>query len=86
MSKTTPGPWIVAPKIVSFGYLNFVGTATKSGGIAEVYNEHDTSLIAACPEMLEALRVVDSWARKNYLPPKEFELVLDAIAKAEGKE
>lgn len=89
MSRFTPGPW----KVVEDSYGNTVVTGkgmvveiglehiAKVGGLAE--HEANARLIAAAPELLEALINL----RDNFdYPPAAYEVILNAIAKAEGRE
>lgn len=97
MSKQshTPGPFFTR-------YIQHIGESSKNfwgiyappeGGrgaadkIARVYKESDANLIAAAPEMLEALELIliqrenfDDEAAKNI-----YELATEAIAKARGE-
>jgi len=74
MNKT-PDSWTVSP--IGRGHYR-IDPRAKGNWVAYA------RLIAAAPELLEALNLVDSWARKNQLEPEVFEAVLGAIAKAEG--
>ena len=90
MSKHTPGPWHCHEK---------VGVYTKDGKlVASIHTpisdrSHDARLIAAAPELLEALRMFVVWyglrdKHDTLLPPKmqeaELAQAMRAIAKAEG--
>jgi len=89
MSAHTPGPWrkgINDDSVVSDactedqrGFTNF----KYYGGhlIAESIENHNIPLIAAAPEMLDALKVALRWADKDWVG---YESVASAIAKAEG--
>lgn len=61
MKKHTPGPWKSALAVVSNAPSIYVITNGKWGApnLAQVYDEADARLIAAAPEMLEALKVAD---------------------------
>lgn len=94
-SKHTPGPWSVrcAPNhwMVDAGF--------RTGNIATINNgrvqqKHNAHLIAAAPEMLEALKMAReciAWCRKHHPDAQKGEGVpaeafIDAaIAKAEGR-
>lgn len=100
IAKHTPGPWKIA-----FGARDFhiTGTREDTSGhyIARTINdfaedEANARLIAAAPELLEALNAVAaevgmtpeaprSYSGDSYLPEKFHELVLAALAKAEGR-
>ncbi len=88
MSAHTPGPWHVTPD-------SFVMTTSRpSLGIARVIThvrgfDANARLIAAAPDLLEALREIDGEAvcpAAEYVPalPKIWEIARRAIAKAEG--
>jgi hypothetical protein len=90
MSAHTPGPWIVFNGDGSFGVL----PAGRPGLIAECKNTHDARLIAAAPDMLEALhehiRVVKIFMDKlGGFTPQDFadctSQARRAIAKATGE-
>lgn len=93
MSKHTPGPW--SYKIASdedFKYpdqveFEFVGPFTGSGQVdvdSLFGSVPDARLVAAAPEMLEALRSVHKCYFLHSEYPKICALVDAAIAKAEG--
>jgi len=94
-AKHTPGPWI-ADK-VDGGYL----IASNSQNLphhAEAMEEGDANLIAAAPELLEALRQIVYKASHNfkmtsyegpaYITREDIsvKMAIAAIAKAEGRE
>lgn len=57
MSGHTPGPWTISPVLTVDGERMVVGGPGKEFGlIAAVTEEADARLIAAAPELLEALR------------------------------
>lgn len=93
MNKHTPAPWTNLPRMqcipicgqdevgISLGFINSSNTERTAEGKA------NAKLIAAAPEMLEALQAArDLWG--DYLPPgnsnamKAMKLVDTAIAKA----
>jgi len=84
----TPGPWIVAqssnPKNgSSWRDIHSLGTPFTPSYVGEAL-ENDAHLIAAAPEMLEALRKIESCLA----PDDQDDAALSvraAIAKAEGK-
>jgi hypothetical protein len=89
----TPGPWTARESSLSQdGNLWFIHadiTRAHSGRVAEAWNEANASLVAAAPELLEALReVVASWdgTRDVIGPTIKAKLARAdaAIAKAEG--
>ena len=97
--KHTPGPW-VARKTGGAGWPGQIGWAIDFNEIQEqvvdfVYEEADAHLIAAAPELLEALSDAladfDNWAAHEDNYPHEHlvawaEKARAAIAKAKGEE
>ena len=89
MSAHTKGPWFVAsepgspPEIISAG---LAGICTMSGASSKESVMADARLIAAAPELLEALREAADYTRHpDYDWPVEFSRrVSAAIAKATG--
>ena len=87
MTKHTPGPWMATPTSGTYGHVS--SSPVGGGDIATAWGvvgdgHADAHLIAAAPEMYEALKMVmlhgridDSEERMN--------IVGAAIAKAEGK-
>lgn len=96
MSKHTPGPWTVEVMENGYGYsivarnkqnkiLRVIGPVAANGaGIKGCSSKAkaDARLIAASPELLEALKAVVSVTDRA---THEFDLARAAIAKAEGK-
>lgn len=87
MNKHTPGPW-VARKINGAGWPGQRGFAIDFNEDQEqvvdfVYEEADAHLIAAAPELLEALEWALRDAAADELDPW-FANARDAIAKARG--
>lgn len=91
MMTHTPGPWFVAETDDNEGYPETVIRAM--GGVAgvsvavdfpKIFGMRDANarLIAAAPDLLEALRAVVSVADRE---TDEFDLAHAAIAKATGK-
>ncbi len=83
--KHTPGPW-------NFDAYGEVFHISNNGFVASVYgkteNEANARLIAAAPELLEALRLAEQVLLDEYGP--EFthphaDIIRLAIAKAEGQ-
>lgn len=90
MSKHTPGPWVESQ---TYSNKRFVAVKTASGlqAIAEIQSKpehvnHDSRLIAAAPELLEALKVaLIANELTTGLTEPELDQVRHAIAKAEGE-
>lgn len=80
MSKHTPGPWSVHPMAPTAVHQPELGCWIPQ-------SEADARLIAAAPELLEALREAADYTRHpDYDWPVEFSRrVSAAIAKADGK-
>lgn len=57
-NQHTPGPWSVRPSLINLKYVHI--TSAEMDGIACLSSEHDANakLIAAAPELLEALNPV----------------------------
>lgn len=89
VAKHTPGPWIYYPNA---DYFLIDGGPGQTRGIAKTYNEDNAALIAAAPELLEALYVAlpyieDALLDDAFKPGavnKSIEQVRTAISKAEG--
>lgn len=93
MTKHTPGPWHVVGHgrpLVCGGKLsrNAIEVRADNGDICELHEHWDEKielanarLIAAAPEMLEALRLVEN---ADMVVPADRELIKAAIAKATG--
>lgn len=89
MTQHTPGPWIIN--------LNCIATDASKGNIliCRIYNSASLSsgevdsnahLIAAAPDLLEALELIhDSTAVLNHLPPENLRFICEAIKKAKGE-
>ena len=93
-TKHTPGPWMFDATLKgdgSFGGSYIVSNnAKKTWPLAEVYREDNARLIAAAPELLEALKaMVAIWEGPRELAALRFaKSVIDAraaIAKATGE-
>ena len=56
-AKHTPGPWVINPKN-GHEYPTFIDTVggISASPIAKVYDDRDTHLIAAAPELLSELK------------------------------
>ena len=88
MSKHTPGPWHIGARTFFRPTLTIFHKPFGLGDVAEVYEDADAPLIAAAPELLEALREVRKQARH---PDYDWSLDLQrevdaAIAKATGEQ
>jgi hypothetical protein len=93
MSEHTPGPWGVGDgygsqwgEVLSeYHRVKVVGRQDHGTGTltALALNDDDARLIAAAPEMLEALENLENYA--GQIPASAWELVQDAIAKARGE-
>jgi hypothetical protein len=87
--KHTPGPWQVAhdwhDEDESLDYMRVVADSCV---IANTILEDDARLIAAAPELLEALKLIAEWADSGR-HEEDFSAIGNkaraAIAKAEGK-
>ncbi|NLZ11107.1 MAG: hypothetical protein GX086_07235 [Alcaligenaceae bacterium] len=78
--KNTPGPWVARPDSNSISSDDWcVGTNDKIDAVA-VCGERDASLIAAAPDLLEALQAVVDAAGPDGGPA--IGMALAAIAKA----
>ncbi len=104
MSTHTPGPWIASHRRGQDGNYRTEVYSPEHGGIAtcdwtmkhcgngvtETYREANARLIAAAPEMLEALRrAVVALAGATVHAPEldlmdDYQIVSAAIAKAQG--
>jgi hypothetical protein len=98
VSKHTPGPWKVSMPLIKApargGYYELGGVAQVLGDkhVPDI-NEQEANarLIAAAPEMLEALKLISEL--DNCFDEKEYDhlksmadkAMLNAIAKAEGR-
>jgi hypothetical protein len=87
MSAHTPGPWLAPDE--SDGADIWPVESDTGEHIADVYSAFpdDARLIAAAPELLEALRGMLEWARRveQRNPGLEVAHAATAIAKAEGR-
>lgn len=82
MGKHTPGPWIVTkdPHGTSDDYC--IGVADGNIDQIAVCSERDARLIAAAPELVDALKL---WARWDDMTEAELALALEATAAALAK-
>lgn len=76
----TPGPWTIEHP----GHLshNTPVIESASGRVAMVRREEDADVIAAAPDLLEALENLEN--DDNSIPEHAWKLVTAAIAKAKG--
>ena len=58
MSNHTPGPWMHVPSGGNHDYLVYPEATGRDVAIVRDFSEANARLIAAAPEMLEALKVV----------------------------
>ena len=85
MSEHTPGPWEVAKggRSVNAG----LGKIRMEAGLPSVEIQANMRLIAAAPELLEACREAEEWARRSGPRAAAFgDTFRRAIAKATKKE
>lgn len=89
-TKHTPGPW--AARKDSSGKVTVYSTQVPGlGTICKLgcwpIDEEDARLIAAAPELLEALKsIVDTHFSLADLTPQHWKIAQAAIAKAQGRE
>ena len=92
MSKHTPGPWIFEERVAGFDILapESVYYVAEYLGVdcGVIDNIADAYLIAAAPELLEALELVVSFvdAGEGTWTVEEQQKARAAIAKAKGEE
>jgi hypothetical protein len=83
MNKHTPGEWIGKATGAGQGLIY----AEKDGrNVAVAYHARDTDLIAAAPDMLEALQAWTEFSANKNIPFGLISQTRLAIAKAEGRE
>jgi len=85
-TQHTPGPW----KIVKKGVFNIRFVGADGFGIADTTEvdereKANARLIAAAPDMLEALKYIVAWKPKDWNPETARDMAQQAIAKAEGR-
>lgn len=101
-AKHTPGPWEIGGSLISFdgkpvGFVLHNPESTKGLGklwprdcdrFAPRLPEADANarLIAAAPDLLDALRYIVEWNPDNWSAERARDLARAAIAKAEGVE
>ena len=83
-TKHTPGPWVICsdrfspPTIIATGVFNICemsGAASNEGVMA------DAKLIAAAPELLEALQMVRDYVVTMKGKGHEYQIAIDAAIK-----
>ena len=87
MSKHTPGPWRIHAGTIKFHIdNNKEGVCSTSGD--SIWDEANANLIAAAPELLEALKEIIKLYGRSRLPARVDAIAKGkaAIAKAEGRE
>jgi len=88
-TKHTHGPWMFDPSLKgdgSFGGSYIVSNnAKKTWPLAEVYREDNARLIAAAPELLEALQYALHVRGTTEDGPHVVAIIEAAIAKARGE-
>lgn len=89
MSKHTPGPWVARP-VPNVGVRGHTGYAIDFNEDQEqvvdfVYEEADARLIAAAPDLLEALEHVESMLTADSSEDIDYRKVAKAIARAKGQ-
>lgn len=90
----TPGPWRVAPDDTSFGgyvaisggdHFGLAEVVVELGGKPYPDGEANAKLIAAAPEMLEALRALVDDVESKWGDPHTLRHARATLAKAEGR-
>ncbi len=81
MNSHTPGPWIINDRVKTIGYRPTYITDSDNMPICGVRGEYDALLIAAAPELLEALKKVRSLIDDDEI---NVDFIDKAINKAEG--
>ena len=98
-SKHTPGPWrtiastnktmrtVVGPDFPGQGYIANVNLC-RTNNAQDVDGEANARLIAAAPELLEALKAVQKWSWSQHWTIREcneMKVIDAALAQAEGR-
>jgi len=90
MKQHTPGPWEIVereqdtPRIVGpDGQADVAILGTGAHTTEE--EEANARLIAAAPDMLEALKYIVAWKPKDWNPETARDMATAAISKAEGR-
>lgn len=86
--KHTPGPWKVIKNPMRHDGWFVQGPKGEKGITFTQTSEADARLIASAPELLDTLKFVISQEPGSdgyiHIGPKEYELILLAITRAEG--
>lgn len=86
----TPGPWTTEGRYILYGEKNdWLATVERFHGEYEAESQANARLIAAAPELLEALKGILEIGKRNMENPKYdgyFNTARAAIARAEGNE
>jgi hypothetical protein len=92
----TPGPWLTTESTEHWGRVNVtIQAAFTANDIATAWqgntetNRANARLIAAAPELLDALEIVKQWDIENFaldIPIEIRKKMQAAIAKARGQE
>lgn len=88
MSKHTPGPWKQQSYLLyasQMGKAEYPIHAKKRGLIAKAYKDSDACLIAAAPDLLEALQTFPGFTDDATIGDTWIETMRAAVAKATGK-
>ena len=91
MSRHTSGPWIVESLVDGYDIHApesgcFVATTSDPEMVwGAVTRKVDAHLIAAAPELLEALEALVMDESKEYIPTRLWDAARAAIAKAKGE-
>lgn len=85
--KPTPGPWEVKQRANGTVCVGRVGLSIADGGVTDTWAQKpaDARLIAAAPDMLEALKAALSVVQSACCAPDVEDKIHAAIAKAEGR-
>lgn len=94
-SKHTPGPWVVKGRLVEAPFRLDLGVAQAIAGmtagsrgasqITVPEAEANARLIAAAPDMLEALKLAKGWLELWASAERELAIINETISKAEGR-
>jgi hypothetical protein len=84
--KWTPGPWVWWPKTGILATESRDGRWIVSGELSSANAEANARLIAAAPELYEALKGIIGWCpTDNQRSIAAFDKALAALAKARGE-
>lgn len=84
-TKHTQGPWKVLKKLNCTGYDQIVSEKNPNVVVANDLYAKDAALIAAAPDMIEALETALPHIKGSFAGMKAMELVVAAIQKAKGE-